>query len=598
MHFRFFARLVILAVLLCSTSAASAWSRVYSPMSDYVRRATLIAIVDAGPIETRGQITLTLREILKGESKEGFSLPQSPRMGPSVPPNSRGWVALFEPSPTHTLQLLEAYEKPEQIEALRQVLKIAEIRVERGRLEAWRALLPNPNPLYGENFLWELREMRDSNNFPLLLDSLSELNEADQPKLVQLVGEIGDSRGLPKLLEWMNQAAPTPAEQKIARHAAHQLTFYFPGAAGVTQAFRAASETEHLKGDASYYLRQRDSKLQLAMQNQTPYSRAQAHAESGNLLEARRLWLEVLEDVATNDWTRLDVAERLNKSRQGVTPGNLERQRRAMLPLVMRLSHSGNYSETESAVKIAGDWHHSDAIAPLLLVLGRKTESILEKAQRSAFFDLCELGPQARKQAETVLKTRLQSEKTSNSNGFDSILIPLCWLSHAPSDPQIAKMLDQNARHQWEKLAPLRAAAHSNDETAALIALLQRRDSVPYNTLSWILARLGEKRDPRALPAIANFLAEHPYQLPQESAAAIVRIGGSQAEQEVVKLLRDSNDETRRRAVDLLVTLQGARALPLLREMAKGAHFGSRSQAIFQITYMGTPNDLAWLLPL
>ncbi len=592
---KLFPKWLILALLLWSATSISAWKRAYSPMSDYVRRATLIALIDSGPRDERGQITLTFREIWKGEAKEGISIPQSPRMGPTVPPDVRGWAALFETDAKGELRLLETYGKPEQIEALREVIRIAALPDERARLEAWRALLPNSNPLYAENFLWELREMRDPNNFPLLLNSLDEFDEAGKSSLVRLVGEIGDARGVPWLLERMNVADPTPAQQKIAREAAGQLSIHFPNASGVPEAFRAALEKAHLKDAATYYLAKRDSKLRAGLRPQTPYSRAQAHAEAGEFAQARRLWLKIVEDATTNDWTRLDVAMRLAKTRAAATPTNMERERRAVLPHLARLAREGDYVQTENVVKLLRDWHGDEAIEPLLAVLERKTERILEKSQQIAFAALFERGPEARNRAAAVLTARLGSEKADNIDSFDAILLPLGWLADAASETSIAALLDDSTRRQWEKLSPLRHAARSEDETAALIDLLRKRDSIPFNAISWIVFRLSEKRDPRALEPLATLLANSSG---RTTGDAIVRIGGPQAEREVELLLRHPNDDVRRRAVDLLVELQGARALPLLRRMINEPNFGSRSGALFQLAYFGTPDDLPLLLKL
>lgn len=596
MNNRFFPNLIILALLLWTATGASAWSRAYSPTSDYVRRATLIAIVDAGPRDARGQTALVVREVLKGEAKDDLVLQQSLRMGPTVPPDVRGWAALFETDARGERQIIETYNTAEQIEALREVVKIAVIASERGRLEAWRALLPDSNPLYGENFLWELRQMRDANNFPLLLDSLDEFDDAAKLSLVRLVGEIGDARGVSWLLERLNVTDATPAQQKMAREAANQLGSYFPDAPGVAEAFRVAAKTDYLKDTANYYLAQRDSVLRAAFQTQTPYLSAQSRAKAGDLVEARRLWLEILEDPTTTDWMRLDVAASLAKTRAGASEADLGRERRLVLPFLGRLAREGDYSQTESAAKIVRDWHHSDAIEPLLAVLERKSERIFENAQRIAFAGLSNLGPQARKQAATVLKARLQSEKSTNIDSFDSILMPLCWLGDASSDAQIVALLDDYTRPQWENLAPLREAARAPDETAALIALLQKPNSLPYNAFSWLIMRLGEKRDPRALAPLSTFLAQNPYQFQPETSEAIIRIGGPQAEEEVVRLLRHPDANARRSAVDLIVQLQGARALPLLRRMINEPNFGLRSQAFFQLAYIGTPDDVPLLL--
>lgn len=131
---------------------------------------------------------------------------------------------------------------------------------------------------------------------------------------------------------------------------------------------------------------------------------------------------------------------------------------------------------------------------------------------------------------------------------------------------------------------PLRAAA---------IAKLPKG---AFDSQLWKLYRLGETRDPRAIPTLVAALRNgHPQQ--PVAVQALARIGGAEVEKAMHALLRDASVDVRRAAMEVLFHVQRERFLPALRRMLVEPHFGVTSTAILYLGHFGDAADLEVLLP-
>jgi hypothetical protein len=138
-------------------------------MGHYIRQADLIAIADT----QRGgapayETVVSIREVLKGDAKlagQAIVLTMGPRSTADafVPAESKGIALLLKPGWPEAKEwpVLEAYQKPQEIQALRALVKICTMANERERLLALRATLAEANPVCQEELFAQLRDMRD-----------------------------------------------------------------------------------------------------------------------------------------------------------------------------------------------------------------------------------------------------------------------------------------------------------------------------------------------------------------------------------------------------------------------------------------------------
>src|SRR6185295_10853210 len=215
---------VALVVLLVPRFAAGDQrSRLSWTMGRSIEHSAVIALADAKTGTTTGyQSVLELREILKGRvgpSERTIATKWDCLEGgpPVIPPGSKGVaVLLAEGWQRAGCPLMEAYQKPAEVAALRSLIRIYALPSERGRLEALRALLHDPNPLFRDQLFDDLKQMREPANFQIILDLLDAVDPDGRRSLVQTLGMIGDIRGVPTLLKALTSADPMLRESAAA----------------------------------------------------------------------------------------------------------------------------------------------------------------------------------------------------------------------------------------------------------------------------------------------------------------------------------------------------------------------------------------------
>lgn len=595
-------------LLLLALSTIAHASRVERPMGDYVREAGLVVTVDTrAPTPPDFGTAVTVTEVLQGDPTllgKTIVLPRGMSTSDAHVPTPATGVGIvlapdWEKQPNSPV--LAAYTDPAQMAALRLFVAVYRIPGERPQLLALRehALAANAttntpiNDLCLTQLFADLRRMRDPQNFDLLPNLYKDLTPADQAKLVSLVGEMADPRAVPLLLK----ALESP-DEKVASAAASELSWHFPGAPGVTDAFENALAKKYLATASARYLAKRrdDPALDAILGPATPWTRAEALSNAGKREQARAAFLTILEDPRWNPYTTPTAAFKLLP---GATPAEMDRIRNALLPQLATVARSGNYLEINDAARILRLLRHPDALDPLLDILPR-TDFLNASAARIATLAIRELGPAARKQAAALLLAKLSSVASLNDNEATTrCLLQFIYLADENDLAAAARAMPELLRDSWTAAAPLQAAANDADECVALIEALDKFPDLARPTRQWALLRLGDLKDPRAIPVLKDaILRELDSTLAQAARDSLINIGSPEVEKEMLPLLTHENRETVRPiAIEVLFAIQGNRALDLARRMLREDNFGLKQPALMHLSTCGNPEDLSLLLP-
>lgn len=592
------------AVLMLFATCVEA-SRRYRPMGDYIRESDVIVIADT---ETGGEngydTAITFREILKGDANlVGKTLTHSRGNLPSsadvfVPRKSKG-IAILLKKDWQMIErpYLEIYQKSEEIEVLREIVKIYAKGGERDRLNALLERLDDKNPLYRKQLFADLAAMRDPANFVLLADLYKSIDKAGQLQIIELMGQIGDLRALPTLLEAMKSP-----DKQISESAALKLETYFPGAPGVTAAFREAFISDNTNRMATRYLMKRDPELKSRMlRNRSSYSAAEAMEKLSGKNAAKPLWLKIVEDEKDSDYARLWGAEKIVDS---LSPDENARVRKAMLPLLNSVAGADNYLQAENAARILRRLHHEECLGALLKILGKQPNRLYAKSGQIALFAILDLGPHARAKAFDVLVDRIKAIKKGQTEEFNLLFTYLAVVGDDDSYSRIEQNMEEFVR---ASLRENRCSAFLGINTCQdeglflinLLNLLKERRRYLEPVIPLIIYRLGDLREKRAIAELFKILIEQQSRYDYATSEALAKIGGAEVEQTVMPLLTNKDEDwVRREAIEILVKVQGQRARPLLRRMLTEKDFGLPGLAAHHLGMIGTPEDLPLLLPL
>jgi HEAT repeat protein len=592
-----------LSLLLVASASIAQASRAHMPMGHYIRQADLIVVADTRKGGPRGYDTLLkVSEVLQGDQElVGEVITLSARTIRStadahVPAEVKGVGVLLKAGwkDAQRWPVLEAYQKPHEIEALRMLVPVYKMRDERDRLVVLRTLFADGNPVCRQQLFADLEDMSDPAGLPLIAEWFASFEPEDQRRLVRLLGRMGDLRGVPTLIDAM--ASP---DRYVGASAAVQLSWYFPGAPGVTEAFRRALDREHLARTAAQYLVKRDPdpKLKvLAAAKETRYVQARRLLAEGHTAAAVALYLEIVEDPKENALSQISVARKIVHLADEETK---RRIREAVLLLLEREADTDNFIfRTDAAVVLRG-LHHPDCLGPLLRILPWPKVSY-RKATRTATIGIRELGPEARRKAAADILRRLESAQTKRPPGEDPTrpLLQLAWLGTQADFAVAPRVMPARYKASWNDLRPLLAIAECDDEAGLLRRLLSEGSTLPTEAREWILFRLGDLRDQRAVEPLARSLAEErAWQLTETAVEALTRIGGPAVEEQMTRLLTHEDRAVRRDALKVLFQLQPERALDVARQMLPREDSLVRRTIISHLGRFGTLGDLELLLP-
>jgi HEAT repeat protein len=611
-----------LAIALLGTTGEAWASRRYKPLGDYVREAAVIVIADTKITRGGGYVghtTLTVTEVLKGEpellgQEIALGMGKLSSASAHVPAPAKGVAIMLTADwreKTDDWPVVEACSTPEQVAAVRALLAIYREATERQRLVALQARALAGDAICLDQLLADLRAMREPENFDLMTGLYPHLPPKMQVRLVEIMADTGDIRVVPALL----RALQSP-DGEVSRRAVDALRFNYRGAPGVTAAFTALLTAKPpLDGIAVAYLAPYRADMAARIEEQaTPWSRADRQWTTDRAA-ARAAFLALVADpqasAYTNSqpalkadpealarvltYTRVQSALRLLPE---ATPTERDQIRQALLPMLNANAQGDDYIQAETAAQVLRGLRHPDCL-PALLTLAARRDRDYEKAARTAVFAIRELGADACGQGFARLLAGSESvpQQRHSSDLPDGYLLAVVWLGNRESYSQVAEHLPQAARAAWLRLAPLWPLAEQTDEAAFMGEQLRAPGELPATAREWLVIRLGELKDPRAVPVLTNLLVqEHDYGIGVALTKALAQIGGPDAEEALTKLLTHPDRQVARaRAVEALFAILGERAVPLARRMLREKDFGSPQAALGHLGRFGTAEDLALL---
>jgi len=572
-------------------------------MGYYVREAGLIVVADTRRDRERSQTVVLINEVIKGDPKmAGMEI----RLG-----GGRKWSSadVYLPTPatnvTILLQkewrneqkkwpILEAYAKAEDAVVVRALVEIYRLPRERDRLLALREKALAGNACCIDQLLEDLRDMRSPENFDVMTGLYDDIAPADQIKLVDIMGETGDPRTVTPLLKAMQSS-----NEKVGITAARKLSWAFPGAPGVTEAFEKALKQEHLMREAARYLSKRRDVPEwneLCGKSESDWHRANKSWDAGDMKAARVAYLEIIENNTNSRYVRFSSATKLLPHASTVEK---ERIRKALLSQLLADASGDNYLHVQEAVHIMRELHHIDCLEALIEIVLRG-DRIHRIAGRVATLAIRELGSEARQKCTGRLLKNLDSDalKINDRSLMTIYLMKLIWLGDQESFARVEKVLPVSWKSTWEALGPLRLMIDEKDEASGFIHLLAQSEDFPEMAGEWIIFYLGDLKEKRAVNTLVEILIHHRNQtLTRAARDALIGIGGTEVENEMLKFMTLPDRTRRRMAVEVLFGMKGARACELSRRMLREDDFGLKSEAIFHLGYHGTVDDLALLLP-
>lgn len=603
----FRAFLCVLALLLLPPPLSA--QRLRQTIGAYVGRAEVIALADAEPTGDKGYDTgLTFHEILKGDPHlvgQTYVLDMRTHgiESPFVPHEAKNILVLLDSDwrkPGHDA-VVEAYLTPADIALVRALIPIYAMPSEKARIEALRAHISDADPRWQGELFWALGEMRDPVNYPLITGLYPVLDAMGQRKLLTLIGDIGDPRGLPTVL-----AATRSADPGVRGAAFYVLQFHFPGVPGVADAVRSLLADAKLRPSAAAYLLRyfsHDAPLKAIVDaTGTPYSNAEELRAKGKVAESNRYYFQVIADPKENGYVRRWSAQWLVPTADAALKA---RVRPLLLPLLAQNAATGDYIEAEEAAGLLRALHSQECLPALLTMLDQR-QNDWGHSHPIATQAIRELGPAARQQAAAYLLQKIKGMVTqpdTHSVDFDHdnlYFLELAWIGDKAAYEEVGRVMDKRYQQIWETTLPLAGVAQVTKEGVFLLHLLPQSTTWPRNAQDWIVARLGELHEKRAVPALFQRLVAGRWSASDAAQNALIAIGSPQIRQGAMGLLArpDADSGLRRQALALLAAGPAGTILPVLRRMVRDKDAAVRSDALADLSRYGTADDLATLLPM
>lgn len=599
-----------LTLTLLAFSTSTHAKRQYRPMGYYVREASLITIADTRRKEKAFGIVLSIHEIIKDDSKTvgteillewGGERPIKSSADAYLPVPATNVLLLLRKEWQKEFQeqkkwpILESYTKPDEIAVARTLAGIYGLPDERDQLLALQKKALAEHSLYVEQLLADVRDMRCPDNLDVMTNLCDAISPADQVKLMRIIGGTGDLRVVSALLNAMQSS-----DEKVSIAAARELSWRFPGAPGVTEAFEKALKQDHLMREAARYLSKRRDVPEwneLRRKSESDWHRANKAWNAGDMKAAKAAYLEIIENKKNDRYVRISST---NKLLPNASATEKERIRKALLPQLFTDARDGNYLHADDAARILRELHHPDCLEALIEIVLRG-DTLYRTAGKTAALAIRELGPEARKKCISHFVDNPGVEALNDYYSITIYLMKLIWLGDRDNFARIEKVLPVSCKSTWEMLSPLRVIiANEKDITSGLIHLLAESEDMPETAGDWIIFYLGDQKEKQAVNVLAEILIHYRnHTLTRAARDALISIGGVEVENKMLKLMtyKEERNSVRRAAIEVLFGLQGARSCELSRRMLREDDFGLKSKAIFHLGYHGTVDDLALLLP-
>ncbi|MBS2001217.1 MAG: hypothetical protein JST44_06885 [Cyanobacteria bacterium SZAS LIN-5] len=557
--------------------------------------------------------TLSVTEVLKGDQKlKGTTLeiPLDRYLAGIFPNDSNEKIslALFSRDPSSkVLVATELYDDADKISATRCLTSIFQSTSERQSLQALSEMVLDPSSrcqspfkkdaktLFRKEFLAALGTMHDKSNFSIVTNLYEKADIDTRHALLDWMACSGDRRSLPYLIA----AVPSP-DRSLRSLALSRLIYYYPGDVGVDECISDAYEHgfADTKNVALDYLSKRRggaSKTATQARPKTNYQKGEELYAAGKFNEAVPFYIQEIltnkSDPYARRWSALKAIPYASTRQK-------DEIRHSILPLVAEDALTGNYLEATDAAEILQKLEHIDCLDSMITLLDR-IEPLFGKANRMAAFGISKLNGQARHKAASHLLERIKSEKFRSSNDQQSQLITLLeliWIADQQDlHPVDETLKGSGAQSIWSSLKPL--LDKNLNRGALLTRMLAKSNGLPHLAKDWIIVELGDLKETAAADLILEHLKEMKFQYDYNVAGeALQSIGGRHVCNELEKLAL-GNDEVSRNAVDVLCSIEKEKCLPTLRKIINSKSI-AKTNALNAMARMGTPQDLAQLLPL
>jgi HEAT repeat protein len=572
---------LLLSLFFCSSGSAS---RIHQTMDEYVRQASVIALVDTAKKPGGWETVLTFREMIRGPAElvgKTHVIPFGNVSSGDVhisPDLTNVAVLLKQNWQKEEKPAIEMYQQPHEIDALKILARIYELPGEESQLRSLSDRFDDGNSLLQEQLLHDLQHMKEKSNFHFIAELLQVAYPETQRKVIEIMQRIGDSRAVPGLIDTMKQSHLT---MDLRKRAAEALFDTFSEAPGVAETLKELPE-----------LSPAQPTVQL-----TSWQKADQALQHGNVPEAKEGFLAIVEEEKESPFTRLAAAQKIMES---LSDAERETLRKPLLMLFEK-KEARNYLTDRDFVDLFRKLKHPDCLEPLVNLMISE-QSVEQTTARNAVMAILDLGPASRKKAAARLMEKVFDIASGNVlrsfyNGTHPYFLALAWIGDSDSHRAAREALKKSKLEEyWKPVVTLLGASDQRDETEFLLAAFERSRNTEVQ--EWIVFRLGDLRDHRAVDAIGQYLLKLQNNWSYTAKESLIKIGGPEVERLAYDLLTAHAEFVRKEAVEILAAqMPKAEFLVLVREMIKEENLGDRQSALFHLGQIGTSEDLKLLEP-
>jgi|JI10StandDraft_1071094.scaffolds.fasta_scaffold00068_21 hypothetical protein len=574
--------------------------------------------------------SILIKQVLKGDkswSGKTIKLASAIKMGcrQQPVPSIKNAAVLLRDNGKKEFSVVEIYDTPDQIAFLHCFIPIYannSATTEKTKFTLLSKLFTNPKSnatafeadptaTFKKEFLSALGTMKQPANFDLVKELYlrPDLSAKDKLSLQEWMANTGDKRVLPILY-----IALKSKDKFVSSDAISRLTYNYSSPAtdkAIAEAYNSLPDQS--KPMAARYLVKRGANnlvkpplVASAAAAATPFQKASELEHQGKVKEAQALYLSILESPEDNNYViETAMAKVLNAAKTQDASAIKQRVIKARLNWLNKYAKNSNYLEAQSAADILGKLDDARGLDALLSILAKR-ESIFTKANQTATFAIAELGASAKQSTTTILLREIESNTALAQKPDEQIilLLELAWLQQPDGSKQVSKAIEKNSAWlgSYNQVQPLLNGLPNKDEGQFLTQKLVEK-KLPAQALDWIILRLGDLHESRAIDALmAEF--EKPYSYsPETTKVALEKISNNgQAREVLVKKLKsialNSQSAAQANAIELLAAIDGEKALPVVRQIINNGQLEAKVRALNIISRLGTKQDLALLLPM
>jgi len=596
----------------------------------YGENIELANLIVSGAYQEVG--TFVINQVLKGDKSwtgKTIKLANPIRMGcrqQAVPSIKNAFILLHAeskngPNQSKKWSAIEIYDTPDQMAFLRCFIPLYlsdSAQSERSRIIALTKLFCNnqqchesfeadPKETFNKEFLFALKTMRRPENFELIekLYERPSLSAKDKLMLQQWMADTGDQRARAVLYQALKSK-----DIYINGDAVSRLTYNYQSPetdkaiAAVYNSLPAGS-----KPTAARYLIKRGASLLVsgglnsvaADAKATPFQKATSLNSQGKTKEAQAIFISILESQEDNSYA-IPVA--INAVLDACQSGKAK-VLQTRLAWLNKQASKGNYLEAQEAALILRRLNNASCLDALLAIL-QKRESIFSKANQTATFAIAQLGANARKHATAKLLQEIESNSAIAQKPDEQtlLLLELAWLQDSADRSTTDKLIAQRASWSgiYSQMQSLLIGLPCRDEGLFLIQTLKEK-KLPPQALDWVMYRLGDLQERRALDALLVEF-EKPYSYsPSTAKEALEKIAADKHTRGVLRdklttIALNSKSLSQANAVELLAAIAGRDALPVVRQVIKTGQLDAKVRALNVMSRIGNKDDLVILMPM